>query len=458
MHNIDLLSESEQKELLELIGQEEKERVTDKMELFRQAYRIKIAHGGRGAGAKSWSAASLLIQIAHRNPVRICCFREVQKSLEESSYKLMTDTIERLGYKGWNITKEALDSPAGAHIIFRGLVDMRAANQMKSLEGYSYFWLEEAAKISKESLMVLLPTLRKEGSELWATLNREKEKDPIIAELWDSPRTDVLRIELEEGKIDNPWFPDVLEQERITAYEINPNDAMHVWGGKPRVRFDNEIFTVYNENPSLFHISEVPKNDVKLAILSLGLDYGTGGEGEAEKDAKKGKTSIQAVAITEGFSHVYCVDEITLKANSRAQEIVDGVIDFIIKLQENFPALPIIVYAEWAGSDSINRQIKYDIGRRNILGVRLTNCFKGKILGRIDLCKLLLDHKRIFFTDKVPNLKNAFKTALWDIEETKKKGIDTRLDNGTTPIDQNDCFEYAINSYAKYLLAYTEKK
>jgi phage terminase large subunit len=243
MQDISKLSVNERKELLELLEQKELETVSPKMELFRKPYRIKIAHGGRGAGAKSWGCASLLIQKANWNPLRICCFREVQRSLEESSYRLMVDTIARLGYKGWKITNEYLDSPIGSHIIFRGLKDMRAADQMKSLEGYDIFWLEEASAISKESLAVLLPTLRKPGSELWATLNREAEKDPIIAEYWDSPRTDVLRIELEEGKIDNPWFPDILEQERITAYETNPDEAMHVWGGKPRVQGDNAVLS-----------------------------------------------------------------------------------------------------------------------------------------------------------------------------------------------------------------------
>jgi phage terminase large subunit len=191
MYNPDLLSEDEQREYLELVSQEELERVSPKMERFREPWRIKTAHGGRGAGAKSWSAASLLVQKANWNPLRICCFREIQLTLEESSYGLMVDTISRLRYSNWRITREYIDSPAGAHIIFRGLANMRAAEQMKSLEGYDIFWLEEASAISKESLAVLLPTLRKPGSELWAVLNRDAEKDPIIAEFWDSDRTDV---------------------------------------------------------------------------------------------------------------------------------------------------------------------------------------------------------------------------------------------------------------------------
>jgi phage terminase large subunit len=243
VYNPDLLSHDEQREYLELETQNELEKVSPKMERFREPWRIKIASGGRGAGAKSWSAASLLIQKAHYNALRVCCFREIQRSLEESSYRLMVDTIFRLRYKGWRITREYLDSPSGSHIIFRGLADMRSAEQMKSLEGYDIFWLEEASAISKESLAVLLPTIRKPGSELWATLNREAEKDPIMAEFWDSDRTDVLRVELEQGKADNPWFPDILQAEMEDAYRRNPDEAMHVWGGQPRTQGDNAVLS-----------------------------------------------------------------------------------------------------------------------------------------------------------------------------------------------------------------------
>jgi len=198
----------------------------------------------------------------------------------------MVDTIGRLGYSGWKITNEYLDSAIGSHIIFRGLKDMRAADQMKSLEGYDIFWLEKASAISKESLTVLLPTLRKPGSELWATLNREAEKDPIIAEYWDSPRTDVLRIELEEGKIDNPWFPDILEQERLTAYKNNPDEALHVWGGKPRAQGDNAVL-------SRVKIREAMERDAKETEPDeIGVDVARFGNDKTQIYRRKGAKVI----------------------------------------------------------------------------------------------------------------------------------------------------------------------
>jgi phage terminase large subunit len=305
MTNLDLLTHEEQDFCLEADTQSELEKVTPKMERFREPWRIKIAHGGRGAGAKSWSAASLLIQRAQWEEKRICCFREIQRSLEESSYRLMVDTIFRLRYRGWRITREYLDSPAGSHIIFRGLADMRSADQMKSLEGYDYFWLEESSAISKESLTVLLPTLRKPGSELWATLNREAEKDPIIAEYWDSDRTDVLRIELKEGREDNPWFPDILQTEMEAAYRNNPDEALHVWGGQPRAQGDNAVLSRVAIRAAMErNVVETDPDEIGVDVARFGNDKTEmyrrhGGKTVAHESYSKKDTVFVANAVWE---------------------------------------------------------------------------------------------------------------------------------------------------------------
>lgn len=219
-----------------LIVQEQLEKVSPKMERFREHWRIKLAKGGRGAGAKSWGAASLLIQRAHRERLRIGCFREIQKSIEESSYALLVKTIHRLQYPGWKVTGNYLESPTGSHIIFRGLADIRAANQVKGLEDFDIFWLEEASAISHDSIRMVLPTLRKTGSELWATYNQETEADPIDDRLWNSNRDDVLKVWLEPGKADNPWWTEELQNEMEADYARDPDEAEHTWGGLPRLQ------------------------------------------------------------------------------------------------------------------------------------------------------------------------------------------------------------------------------
>jgi phage terminase large subunit len=164
---------------------------------------------------------------------------------------------------------------------------------MKSLEGYDIFWLEEASAISKESLTVLLPTLRKPNSELWATLNREAEKDPIIAEYWDSDRTDVLRVELKEGKEDNPWFPDVLEAERQAAYRNDPDEAEHVWGGAPRKQGDNAVLS----RVAIRQATERKAEDTERA--ENGGDVARFGNDKTEMYRRKGAKTIAHETCTK---------------------------------------------------------------------------------------------------------------------------------------------------------------
>lgn len=228
---------------IEILGQKEqrnRELVAKILEPFRHPHRIKIVKGGRGAGSKSWGCASLLIQRANREMLHVACLREVQLTLEESVHKLLGNTIERLGYRDWKITREGIDNTrTGSHFIFKGISDLRA-DQLKSLEGFDIFWLEEAQDISIHSLNILLPTLRKPGSELWASMNPKLEKDPIIDKF--ESRDDALIITARPGKLDNPWWTKELQKEMEEDYKKDPNLAAHIWEGKPLIISEAQVF------------------------------------------------------------------------------------------------------------------------------------------------------------------------------------------------------------------------
>jgi phage terminase large subunit len=227
------LQDAESVELLSLLEQREREKVAPKLEAFRKPMRIKGAVGGRGAGAKSWSLVSLLVQEATYQRQNIACLREVQYTLEESVWKLFGDTIARLGYGGWSVNKNGIDHVNGSHVIFRGLSDMTAENA-KSLEGYDRFLLEEAQALSANSLNVLFPTARKPGSEIWFAMNPNEEVDPILART--QGREDALIVFLEPGATDNPWWTAELQAEMERDFTRDPELADHVWNGKPRIQ------------------------------------------------------------------------------------------------------------------------------------------------------------------------------------------------------------------------------
>ena len=263
---------------LALAEQIEREKVSPKLEAFRGPSRIKGCHGGRGAGAKSWSIASLLIQKANSEKKDIACLREVQLTLEESVHKLLRQTIERLGYPDWVVTKEYIDNTrTGSHIIFRGISDLRA-DQIKSLEGVDIIWLEEAQNISDHSLDVLLPTLRKDGSELWFSLNRDRDVDPIIGRLWNTHRDDAILVPLEPGKIDNPWWNDVLQREMDEDFKRDPQLAEHIWYGYPRNQEAQAIFARSRIRAAMAREVSVLESDqieIGVDVARFGDDYTT---------------------------------------------------------------------------------------------------------------------------------------------------------------------------------------
>ena len=227
------LTPEKQKEYLRLYQTQ----VVPCLEVFRNPAPYKISYGGRGSG-KSWSFASLLSQKLTAEKHNLLCCREIQKSLEDSSYKLLVETIERLNLKGWVIKKDTLENENGSRVIFRGLKDLRAGNAIKSLEGYDLAWLEEAQAISLESLQLLLPTIRMNGSEIWACYNPNTEDDAIEM------------LKQREGAIvvkcnwsDNPWFTERLAKEREADYKFNPELARHIWEGEYLAQADNAVMS-----------------------------------------------------------------------------------------------------------------------------------------------------------------------------------------------------------------------
>lgn len=222
-----------------------------KLKCLFQPSRYKFIRGGRGS-AKSWSIArALLIQGAGRK-LRILCTREVQKSIKQSVHQLLSDQIQALGLSGfYEVLATEIRGRNGTQFFFAGLSDM-TADSIKSFEGCDIVWLEEAQTLTKRSLTILIPTIRKENSEIWASYNPELETDPIHDMAVVNPPPDAVSVLVNWS--DNPWFPQTLEQERLHAKAtMRPADYAHVWEGqcKPAVEgaiYADEIAAMLAEN------------------------------------------------------------------------------------------------------------------------------------------------------------------------------------------------------------------
>lgn len=210
-----------------------------------EPHRIKILKGGRG-GTKSWTAADYHIQGAMMYGWRVLCGRETQKSIEESVHRLLQDRIEALGV-GWffDVTQKNIRGRNGSIFSYAGITDV-GAEGLKSYEGYQRFWGEEAHKFSRKSIDLLVPTFRKDGSELMFTLNPELVTDEIWARFIDSddPRVLVLNCSWR----DNPWFPAELEAERqeflrqVKQGKREQWEYDWIWEGKPKPAVDGAIY------------------------------------------------------------------------------------------------------------------------------------------------------------------------------------------------------------------------
>jgi phage terminase large subunit len=203
-----------------------------------QPKRYKTFHGGRG-GAKSWAAARALVIMAASGKLRILCTREVQNSIKDSVHKLLKDQIEMLGLNPWfRITNESITSASGSEFLFKGLRFDPLG--IKSTEGVDICWVEEAQSVSSDSWAILIPTIRKEGSEIWVTFNPGEESDPTYQRFIVNPPDDSITVEV--NYYDNPYLPETLRKEMEYCKRVDYEAYEHIWLGKPKSISDSVIF------------------------------------------------------------------------------------------------------------------------------------------------------------------------------------------------------------------------
>ena len=199
--------------------------------------RYKGAHGGRGSG-KSHFFADLMVEDSLREPgqsgegLRSVCIREVQKDLTQSAKLLIEDKLREhsLGEPdGFKVFHDVIQTPKDGLIIFKGMQDY-TADSIKSLERFKRAWWEEAQTASPTSLALLRPTIREDGSELWFSWNPRRKVDPVDV-MFRGETKPTGSLVVQANWKDNPWFPKVLEQERLDCLRDHPGQYDHIWEG-----------------------------------------------------------------------------------------------------------------------------------------------------------------------------------------------------------------------------------
>jgi len=211
----------------------------EKLKFLFDLARYKIAYGGRG-GAKSWGFARALLIMAAQNKLRILCTREVQKSIKDSVHKLLSDQIQLMGLGGYfDILETQIRGRNGSEFAFAGLAT-NTVESIKSFEGCDIVWVEEAQYVKKRSWDILIPTIRKDNSEIWISFNPDLETDDTFERfITHTPPSAVVSF---ISYKDNPWFTDVMEQERLHCQATDPDNYLNIWEGNCRPAAEGAIY------------------------------------------------------------------------------------------------------------------------------------------------------------------------------------------------------------------------
>jgi phage terminase large subunit len=202
--------------------------------------RYKGAFGGRGSGKSHFFGELLVAQCQDNKGMLAVCIREIQRTLAQSSKRLIEDKIRALGLgRGFRVLHDRIVTPGDGLIIFNGMQD-HTAESIKSLEGFQIAWIDEAQVLSARSLQLLRPTIRAAGSEIWASWNPRRKSDAI--DDFFRNRQPAQAVAVQANWRDNPWFPPELEQERQLDLKLYPDRYRHIWEGDYASSFAGAYF------------------------------------------------------------------------------------------------------------------------------------------------------------------------------------------------------------------------
>ncbi len=223
--------------------------VPEKLERMFYPKPYKTIYGGRGSG-KTYGVVSYLQEISRFKKRRIACLREIQNSIKDSSYSEIVDAISRNGnseeYRV--VENEITHGGSGSKFFFRGM--HRNITALKGMAGVDIAWCEEAESITRASIEVLIPTIRKPGAEIITTFNPKNEQDPVW-QTWVAPwkgkmidgiYEDDDRLIIEINWSDNHWFTEELRRHMNTMKENDFDRYLHIYEGRFSSRSDEQVF------------------------------------------------------------------------------------------------------------------------------------------------------------------------------------------------------------------------
>ena len=307
-------------------------------ELFNPVWRYIILYGGRSSG-KSHSVALALLLRGRNGKLRILCTREVQNTIKDSVHKLLADLIDKHYMVEYEVQKDSIrNTLTGTEFIFKGL--RHNTNEIKSTEGIDICWVEEAQSITKASIDILTPTIRKAGSQIIFTFNRFDELDPVFVEFVMNKPANTFVKKVNYDVLESAGLlPDVIKEE-IEKDRDNPELFAHKWLGEPISQSDKALISRTN-------ILEAMKRNIEDdGVIEIGVDVARMGGDRTVFWKRKGLKTLdfkvyKGLRTTEVCDklEMFCDSdkEVTIKVDDTG--VGGGVTDEMLKREYNVIAI-----------------------------------------------------------------------------------------------------------------------
>ena len=196
--------------------------------LLFSSKKYKVTYGGRGAQKSYANADTVLAKMIERKRVVAAC-REFHTTIKDSIHRLL---MSRIAYykldKYFIVTNNSIICTNGSELTYHHLHNN--ITEVKGLEGVDLCWIFEAQNVSDESWDILIPTIRKEGSEFLIEFNPDYEDDPTYQRFVVHPPEDSEIVKI--NYYENPWCPDTLKQEAASCKVRDMHAYRHIWLGK----------------------------------------------------------------------------------------------------------------------------------------------------------------------------------------------------------------------------------
>ena len=227
-----------------------------------------LLEGGRGS-AKSHSVGRLLLLLGEERKLRIVCGREIQANIEESVHALLKDLIDQYGLAYDVFAHKIRHKWTGTEFSFKGFREQGNVS-VKGLEGVDILWIDEAQSISKATLDIIMPTIRKDNAKIFFTMNRFLRDDAVPEYCIGKPNC--LHITI--NYIDNPFCPLSLKIQAEEMRERSQRDYDHIWLGKPIQQADDYLFN-FDKLHKSFEIKPFGERFMRQRVL--GIDFAAQG-------------------------------------------------------------------------------------------------------------------------------------------------------------------------------------